>query len=890
MTGTSRGVRVLLTGGTGFVGKVVLSELVRRRHELGLEEVYVVIRPRGRRTAGHRFEKEVASSPCFERLESGWTELCHPVTGDITQHDLGLADEEAERLQQRVTHVIHCAASVQFDLSLGAAARANITGALNVLAFAQRCVAVPRLVAVSTAYVTPHPGADVPIVESLVAPPFDADAVYAAILDGSADEPALLSAARQPNTYTLTKCIAEVLLSQRRGDVPLTIVRPSIISACRRFPFPGWIDSRAAYAAFVALLGAGYLRAVKVDLDVRADIVPCDDVADRILACAFDPRQQQPMIVRHAVAGRDQTATFDDLSRHQLYFQAHPHERPARLRYRGKSAFLFRVNELLYHSMPLRVAGFVARLRKQRGEQKRIRRVQDALRSLDSGFHYFRHLDFDFQSSFPPLEGFDVRSYIQTVSAGISQHLLKRDPRVAPLQMHGMDAAWALRQPHGNLVSRALAYCMRKVIRLAGIEITFDEMAIEAALRETGPDDVLVLAPTHRSYMDFMVTSLLCFAHPGIGLRLPRVAATDDFAHIPFVGHVLKAAGAFFIRRGAGKPDPALNEKLGTLVSEGHSLAFYPEGMRSRSRRFRPAKRGVLRAVQGTGRSAVVLPLSITYDRVAEESGFLRELEGGPRHTGRLVQLARWVGDLMRGRVQMGRIHIRCGAPLPLDASTDVRELSRDLMAALQKNTVATSFHLRAFCAAHANANIDLRALRSEIERRGGMVLDSGLEGAYEVPDQIRRTFDAQWMHLFYDDAMKRFGDEWAVRAHVRRNGFWVAPRVAGDNLLSHQVVTALFTPIIHDYSRVASEVNTFPADGLTVSEVLRRLPGSFQRDVEDAMDELLDSGVLERDGDVFRPVTAPLSDSRNPGSGPGARARSPIDFGALASSFTEDQ
>jgi fatty acyl-CoA reductase len=45
-TATSTGARVLLTGCTGVVGKVVLEELARRRVELGIEQVYVLIRPR----------------------------------------------------------------------------------------------------------------------------------------------------------------------------------------------------------------------------------------------------------------------------------------------------------------------------------------------------------------------------------------------------------------------------------------------------------------------------------------------------------------------------------------------------------------------------------------------------------------------------------------------------------------------------------------------------------------------------------------------------------------------------------------------------------------------------------------------------------------------------
>jgi alcohol-forming fatty acyl-CoA reductase len=853
MDGSGR-ARVLLTGCTGFVGKVVLEELLRRKDELGVEAVHLLIRPRRGKTARERFDMYVAPSPCFSRLEPGWRHLCHPVAGDIVQPGLGLAPDDAERLGREVTHIIHCAASVRFDLPVQQAARINITGALDVLAFAKGCSGLRRLVDVSTAYVTPHPGNAVPVHEELVDLPFDAEAVYAEIVAGRADERALLARSRHANTYTLTKCLAEVLLARRRGDVPLTLLRPSIVSACRRFPFPGWIDSRAAYAAFISLLGAGYLRVIRIDPKVAADLVPCDDVAARIISCAFDPEQQrEPLVVRHAVSGLANSGTLVDLAHHhERYFKAHPHERPARWAYTGPNTTLFRLNEWMHHHVPLRVAGMAARLRRRRKEEVKIGKLHAALGSLDRVFHYFGHHTFDFRTSFPPPEGFELDSYLDTISEGVSHHLLKRDPANAPLRMHGTDAGWALRQPSGNATIRAFAYFMRKVLRAAGVEITFDEAGFKRALRAVGDDDLVVLAPSHRSYMDFIVASLLCFAHPGLGLRMPKVAATDDFARIPVVGPVLRACGAFYIRRGTGAPDPRLNEQLGELVRAGHSLEFYPEGTRSRSRRFLPPKRGILRALQATGRRSVILPLAISYDRIAEEVGFLLELDGSARHRGGLKPLSRWLGKLMKRRIRMGRIHIRCGAPLPLEPGTDVVEMSNAIITELQKNAVATTFHLRSFCASHPETGVDASSLRAAIADRGGRVIDSRLDGEAQVPELVRRTFETQWMHLFYADALVRFAGHEAVEAHVRRNGFWFPPATGSEDAEAAALLDALFEPICRDYARVAAEVASFPDEGLTVHEVVGRLPDAFLREVEDALEELVDAGVLTRDGDRY--------------------------------------
>ena len=63
----------------------------------------------------------------------------------------------------------------------------------------------------------------------------------------------------------------------RRGSVPLEIVRPSIISASWRHPFPGWIDSSAAFAGVVLLVGMGHLRALIADPAAKVDLVPVDE-------------------------------------------------------------------------------------------------------------------------------------------------------------------------------------------------------------------------------------------------------------------------------------------------------------------------------------------------------------------------------------------------------------------------------------------------------------------------------------------------------------------------------------------------------------------------------------------------------------------------------------
>lgn len=42
----------------------------------------------------------------------------------------------------------------------------------------------------------------------------------------------------RPNTYTYTKALAETLLVEESGALPVAIVRPSIVTAAWKEPFP----------------------------------------------------------------------------------------------------------------------------------------------------------------------------------------------------------------------------------------------------------------------------------------------------------------------------------------------------------------------------------------------------------------------------------------------------------------------------------------------------------------------------------------------------------------------------------------------------------------------------------------------------------------------------
>ncbi len=139
----SHRARVLLTGGTGFVGKEIIWQAA---HDDGIEEMIVVIRPkeiRDRKTKEliETRSPEQRGETLLDRLWLDTPELRSKfgfVAGDVEQPDLGLDPAVIAELESRLTHVIHCAASVAFDDPYEKSFHANVTGTLNALRFSHR--------------------------------------------------------------------------------------------------------------------------------------------------------------------------------------------------------------------------------------------------------------------------------------------------------------------------------------------------------------------------------------------------------------------------------------------------------------------------------------------------------------------------------------------------------------------------------------------------------------------------------------------------------------------------------------------------------------------------------------------------------------------------------
>ncbi|KAK7488833.1 hypothetical protein BaRGS_00019968, partial [Batillaria attramentaria] len=119
----------------------------------------------------------------------------------------------------------------------------------------------------------------------------------------------------KPNTYTYTKHLAEWVLLTEGAGLPIAIVRPSIVGATWKEPFPGWIDKFTGPSGMAVAIGKGLLRALKGDKNVVADLIPNDIPINIMITAAWYTAVVKPqkLMVYHAVTSPFNPVTWGQL-------------------------------------------------------------------------------------------------------------------------------------------------------------------------------------------------------------------------------------------------------------------------------------------------------------------------------------------------------------------------------------------------------------------------------------------------------------------------------------------------------------------------------------------------------------------------------------------------
>lgn len=319
------GKSLLITGVSGFLGKVILEKLLRSVPDI--KQIYLVIRRNQQyHSAQERFEKEIAGSSIFNRLKQdptvNFTELCDSklrfITGEITQDYFGLEASQFHQLAHQVDVIINSAASVDFREPMDSALRINTLSLYNLIKLTW--IKPSPVIQVSTCYVNGfHKGLitedvrgaakitlqqkrgyfDVePLIQQLNQ---EIEEIYNQNLQAEEQTRRMvrlgvLAAKRSGwnDSYTMTKWMGEqVLLKELQGQA-LTIVRPAIIESTLQGPVPGWIEGVKVADAIILAYAREKISIFPGNKHGIIDIIPADLVANSVILSAAEALYKTP--------------------------------------------------------------------------------------------------------------------------------------------------------------------------------------------------------------------------------------------------------------------------------------------------------------------------------------------------------------------------------------------------------------------------------------------------------------------------------------------------------------------------------------------------------------------------------------------------------------------
>jgi HAD superfamily hydrolase (TIGR01490 family) len=374
-----KGKTILVTGSTGFLGKSLVEKCLRSIPDIG--RINLAIRSSARRPASERLEREVLASPAFKRLkeelgDEAFVKLVKAKLAvlelDLGRDGLGLTDAGMEQLRQ-CDIVIHSAAAVEFDNPADLSAQTNLLGAARMVEAVKKAGSRPHLVHISTAYVggmlrglvREEPPMDPGLnwrheaaVMTTLRGPVEEESRRPEVLNklrrearskmGPAGTPAVARATERlrdrwvkdrlvergrahanamgfADIYGFTKAMAEHAVVELHGDVPLSIVRPSIIESALAEPFPGWLEGFRMAEPLILAFGRNILTDFSGLPDSLLDIIPADFVVNTVLAVAANPPPDTTPRIYHVASGSRNPLRFRRMADEAtVYFGKHP--------------------------------------------------------------------------------------------------------------------------------------------------------------------------------------------------------------------------------------------------------------------------------------------------------------------------------------------------------------------------------------------------------------------------------------------------------------------------------------------------------------------------------------------------------------------------------------
>uniref|UniRef100_A0A0A9XQ07 Fatty acyl-CoA reductase n=2 Tax=Lygus hesperus TaxID=30085 RepID=A0A0A9XQ07_LYGHE len=280
-----RGKTIFITGGTGFIGRVLVEHLMRK---CGVHKIYVLVRAKKGVEPKDR-KHSLFNVPLFDELRAikpNFVDSIIFINGDISEPDLGIDEVSRVLLTNDVQVVFHIAATVNLQANLKKATSINVRGTQAMCRLCSKMKKIEAFVYVSTAYA--HSNRE-EIGEVIYDAPIDADnlmKVTESLSDDQVDRITKHLLCGWQNSYTFTKAVSENLLKAYVDRMPICVVRPGLVISTKCDPIEGWVDNIYGPMGFVSGTATGVLRVSNVDLEAKTEFVPADFVCSTLIASA----------------------------------------------------------------------------------------------------------------------------------------------------------------------------------------------------------------------------------------------------------------------------------------------------------------------------------------------------------------------------------------------------------------------------------------------------------------------------------------------------------------------------------------------------------------------------------------------------------------------------
>ncbi|KAL0428643.1 UNVERIFIED_CONTAM: Fatty acyl-CoA reductase 2 [Sesamum latifolium] len=303
-----RGKTFLLTGATGFLGKVLVEKMLRTAPDV--LKIFVLIKAKNKEAASERLKNEIIHAELFTRLkqihgksyQAFMLSKLIPVVGNVCETNLGVDEDAAELLTEEVDVIINSAANTTFDERYDTALDINTGGPTRLMSFAKRCKKLKLFLQVSTGKYISDKIMEKPFSmgESIAAETVVCGNHQVSLPKLSVEDEIKGKQIRLARYVRIYQGYGEMMIDSLRGEIPVVVIRPSVIESTYKEPFPGWMEGNRMMDPIILHYGKGQLTGFLVDPNGVLDVVPADMVVNATFAA----------MAKHGAGGKPECSIY----------------------------------------------------------------------------------------------------------------------------------------------------------------------------------------------------------------------------------------------------------------------------------------------------------------------------------------------------------------------------------------------------------------------------------------------------------------------------------------------------------------------------------------------------------------------------------------------------